>query len=434
MKRTAAAVAAFTGALALAGGAVAAFGSTNSQASRRDAGSEAPGSGRSVVEWNQELVSILKTPGTQPATVHPTRSYTILHGAIYDAVVSITHGDSPFVFEVTADSRARPDAAADQAAHDVLANLYPAQRPALDNLLAGQLGSLPPGPATANGRRVGHLAATLMLGLRSDDGSAVTPPTFTLAPPAPGNYQITPPNHPAPVFTNWANVTPFVLDRGDQFRPTPPPALTSPAWAQAINEVQSLGRDTSMTRTPDQTNAGKFWAPPIWNTWNQIADDQATVRHTNLEQTARLLADLNLSLADTTIGLYDAKYHYLFWRPITAIRSGTPNNPAVTGDPNWNALANTAADPSYPGAHSSLSSAAATVLTAFFGNHVDLTVSTDTPVGGPRHFASFQAAAVEAGLSRIYAGQHTRLDHDAGVILGTDVARTVLQSLGASDR
>lgn len=434
MKKIARTVAALTGAVTLAGGTTAAFASTNGGTPRRtDAASVADrvGSGSSVVAWNQELQSILKAPGVQPATVHPTRSYAVLHAAIYDAVVSITHADQPYVFEVTADRHARPDAAADQAAHDVLADLYPTQTPTLDTMLAGELAAIPTGPATDSGVRVGHLAATLMLGLRAGDGSAVTPPPFTVPPASPGAYQITPPNHPTPVFTNWGTVTPFVLDRGDQFRPPPPPALTSAAWAQAINEVQSLGRDTSTTRTADQTNAAKFWAPPIWTTWNEIADGQAIARNTNLEDTARMFAELNLALADTTIGLYDAKYHYLFWRPITAIRAGTPGNPAVTADPTWNALANTAADPSYPGAHSSISAAAATVLSAFFGDHVDLTVATDTPVGGPRHFSSFQAAATEAGLSRIFAGQHTRLDHQAGVTLGTDVAQTVLSSFGS---
>jgi membrane-associated phospholipid phosphatase len=436
MKKITRTMAALTGAVTLAGATTAAFASTTSQTSHTDGATIAglSGSGASVVAWNKELQSILNTPGVQPATVHPTRSYAILHAAVYDAVVSITHADPPYMFDVTADRHARPDAAADQAAHDVLSNLYPSEKPAVDAVLAGQLAALPSGPATDSGVKVGHLTAALMLGLRADDGSATTPPPFTVPPASPGAYQITPPNHPTPVFTNWGNVTPFVLDRGDQFRPPPPPALTSTAWAQAINEVQSLGRDTSLTRTQDQTNAAKFWAPPIWNTWNAVADGQAIARNTNLEETARMFAELNLALADTTIGLYDAKYHYTFWRPITAIRAGTPGNPAVMADPTWNALANTAADPSYPGAHSSISAAAATVLSAVFGDRVDLTVSTATPVGGPRHFPSFQAAATEAGLSRIFAGQHTRIDHEAGVELGTRVAQTVLTSLRSQDR
>jgi len=189
-----------------------------------------------------------------------------------------------------------------------------------------------------------------------------------------------------------------------------------------------LGRDTSTTRTADETTAARFWAPPIWNTWNEIADSQAVARGTDLEDAAKMFANLNLALADTTIALYDAKYHYLFWRPVTAIRAGTPDNPAVAADPAWNALTTTAADPSYPGAHSSLSEAAATVLSAFFGPNVHLAVSSDGLPGVTRPFPSFQAAATEAGLSRIFAGQHTRLDHDAGLILGRRVAGFVLDN------
>jgi hypothetical protein len=391
------------------------------------------GSGQSVVDWNQELLNILKTPGAQPATVHPTRSYAIVHAAIYDAVVSITHADHPYLFEVSAARGARPDAAADQAAHDTLVALFPAQKSTLDQMLDKQLAALPSGRHTQEGIQVGRTAAALMLGARANDGSAAAPPPFVVPPAQPGNYQLTPPNFPTPVFTNWGTITPFVLNNGDQFRPPAPPALTSAAWATAINEVQSLGRDTSTTRTADQTTAAKFWAPPIWNTWNEIAGGQATARRTDLEKTAKMFADLNLTLADTTIALYDAKYNYLLWRPITAIRSGTPANPAVTADPAWNALANTAADPSYPGAHSSLSEAAATVLTTFFGKHVDLTVSSDGLAGVTRQFPSFQAAATEAGLSRIFAGQHTRIDHEVGLNLGSHVAGFVLDSLHSSD-
>jgi membrane-associated phospholipid phosphatase len=428
-------VAAVTAAVFILGGATAAAASNMTAHSRTGSTADgAAGTGAPVVQWNQELQAILKLPGAQPATVHPTRSYAILHAAIYDAVVSITHDDRPYLFEVTARRDARPDVAADQAAHDVLVNLYPGQQPALDAMLAGQLATVPLDFGTVDGKRVGHLTAELMLGIRADDGSAAAPPPFTPPPAVPGAYQLTPPNHPAPVFINWGSVAPFVLEHGDEFRPPPPPALSSATWAAAINEVESLGRDTSTTRTPDETNAAKFWAPPIWTTWNEVADGQATVRRMNLEQTAKTFATLNLTLADTTISLYDAKYHYLFWRPVTAIRSGTPGNPDVTADPNWNPLATTAADPSYPGAHSSLSAAAATVLSSLLGGHVDLTVTTDMPVGGARHFSSFQAAATEAGLSRIFAGQHTRIDHEAGVEIGTQVARTVLRGFGEPAR
>ena len=396
----------------------------------RSAAAFASGSGRSVVDWNRELITILGTAGAQPATVHPTRSFAILQAAEYDAVTSITRAAPSYRFRVPAPRGARPDAAADQAAHDVLAALYPALKAGPDQLLAGELAAIPDSRGKQQGIRVGEIAAKRLIGLRSSDGSAATPPPF-IAGTKPGDYRPTPPKFPAPVFTNWGSVTPFVLGSGRQFRPAPPPPITSAAYARALNQVKSLGQDSSTTRTADETTLAKFWgAAPIWNVWNQIAQKLAVTRHATLEQTVTVFANLDLTLADATIGLYDAKYHYLVWRPITAIRAGnTAGNPRITSDPGWNPLAVTAADPSYPGAHATISQAAATVLSAFYGDHQRLTVSSDADPGVTRTFGSFQAAANEATLSRIFAGQHTMIDLVAGQQLGRHVGDFVLQHL-----
>jgi membrane-associated phospholipid phosphatase len=383
-------------------------------------------SGASVIAWNQELVKIVQTPGAQPATVHPTRSYAILHAAIDDAIVSITRDRSPLLVSVKAPHGARPDAAATEAGRATLTALYPGFKAELTQLADGQLATIPNGQDKQQGIQVGDAVATKILQLRANDGSGVTPTPF-VAGTQPGDYRPTPPNFPTPVFTNWGRVTPFVLKSGSQFRSEPPPALTSAAYAQAINEVKSLGQNTSTTRTADETVIGKFWAPPIWNTWNIIAENAAVAHHTNLERTARLFAVLNLSFADSAIAMYDAKYFYQLWRPVTAIRlADTAGNPAVTGDPNWTPLAVTAADPSYPGAHSTISAAGAAVLAAFFGNRDQIQVATGVLPGVVRSFDSYSDVATEAGLSRIFAGQHSRLDHVAGLDLGHDVAQFVL--------
>jgi membrane-associated phospholipid phosphatase len=389
-----------------------------------------PGSGRSVVDWNKELITILGTPGAQPATVHPTRSFAILQAAEYDAVVSITHATPPYLFSVPAPHGARPDAAADQAAHDVLAALYPAQQSGIDQMLAGQLAAIPDTPGKQQGIEVGATVAKLLVDLRSSDGSAVTPPPFVPG-TKPGDYRPTPPNFPAPVFTIWGTVTPFVLDSGSQFRPPAPPPITGPAYARALNQVKSLGQDTSTTRTADETTQAQFWgASPIWNVWNEIAQKLAVARHASLERTVTVFENLDLSLADATIAMYDAKYHYLVWRPVTAIQLGdTIGNPGIVGDPTWLPLAVTAADPSYPGAHATISEAAATVLAAFYGDHQQLTVTSDGDPGVTRSFGSFQAAANEATLSRLFAGQHTMIDLVAGQHLGRNVAQFALNHL-----
>jgi membrane-associated phospholipid phosphatase len=386
-----------------------------------------------VVAWNRELLHIVQIPGAQPATIHQTRSYALLHAAIYDAVVSITRDGQPYLLSVEAPGGARPGVAAAAAAHATLVALYPAMTAELDQLLADELAPIPDGPPKSQGIEVGDQVASLLLAARATDGSAAMPPPF-VAGSQPGDYRSTPPNFPTPVFSGWGNVTPFVLENGAQFRPAPPPALTSDAYAQALNEVKVLGQDTSTSRTTDQTLIGKFWAPPIWNTWNAIAEDQAIVHRTNLLQTAAMFAALNLTFADSAIAMYDAKYHYQLWRPITAVRlADSDGNPATIGDPTWTPLAVTAADPSYPGAHSTISAAGAAVLSDFFGKHDQIQVSSPALPGVVRSFDSYADVATEAGLSRLFAGQHTRIDHVAGLDLGSDVARFVLRQSGLDD-
>jgi len=387
-------------------------------------------SGKPVIDWDQVLLSIVRTPGAQPASIQSTRNFAILHAAIYDAVDSIDRSHEPYLVSVHAPRDASATAAADAAAHTALLGLYPTQRIALDADYAAELSQVPDGDPKDQGIRVGEAVAEVLLAIRANDGSNVTAPPFTPG-SAPGDYRPTPPDFSAPVFTTWGHVTPFVLHSGNQFRPPAPPHLSGRAYAAAINEVQSLGSATSTTRTPDQTEIGKFWAPPIQNFWNEIAQQVAMAHHTDLATTARLFAALDLSLADSAIAFYDAKYTFQRWRPVTAIRmADTDGNPGTVADPNWLPLAgNTAPDPSYPGAHSTISAAAADVLASVYGNEQSFSLSSPALPGVTRSFTSFAAAAQEAGLSRIYAGQHTRLDHDAGVVLGHKIARFVLRNV-----
>ena len=390
-------------------------------------------SGAIVVAWNQELLHIVQTPGDQPASIHPTRSFAILHAAIYDAVVSITKQDPSYMVSVSAPREARIDAAAAQAGHDSLTALYPKLQPELDALLESQLTAIPDGKRKAEGVRVGSEVAARLVSLRANDGSAAIPTPF-VAGTQPGDYRPTPPNFPAPAFTGWSQVKPFVLGSASEFRSAPPPAVTTAAYADALSQVESLGQNTSTTRTADQTVAARFWAPPIWNTWNEIADRAVAAHNTNLETTGRLFALLNLSIADSVIAFYDAKYHYAVWRPVTAIRLGdTIGNPSIHGDPTWTPLAVTAADPSYPGAHSTVSADGAAVLSSFFGKDVLIDVTSDALPGTVRTFSSYAAIENEAGLSRIYAGQHTPLDDAAGRLLGSRVAQLVLRASTSSD-
>jgi membrane-associated phospholipid phosphatase len=398
-----------------------------------DAGQSASsmaGSANPVIEWNRTLLMIVRTPGAQPPTIHSTRSFAILHAAMYDAVNNIDGSFSPYLVRLSNISRqASGPAAAEQAAHDVLVALYPAFQSTLDAELQQDLAQIAEGQDKTDGITTGEAVAAQILAFRKDDGANAAQPPFRPG-NDPGEYQLTPPNFAPADFTQWPAVTPFAIARADEFRPSPPPELTSDEYARVLNEVKSLGIVDSATRTPEQTLIGKFWNGNIQDFWNEIAQTAAAGHQLNLAQTARLFALLNISLADTTIAFFEAKYTYRFWRPVTAIRSASNDgDPGTKPNVNWLPLSiKTAPDPSYPGAHSAISFAAAEVLKAYFGDRFAFDVTSEASQGVTRHFNGFSAAAQEAGLSRIYAGQHFRTDHIAGRRLGQHVAESVVDT------
>jgi hypothetical protein len=383
-----------------------------------------------VVQWNRTLLVIVRTAGAQPATVHPTRSFAILHAAIYDAVNAIDRTHKPYLVRLTGVSRfASQDAAAASAAHEVLVTLYPAFKTSLDSQLQQSLASIQDGADKAEGVAIGKTVADQILAARSNDGSNALPIPFVFG-IAPGDYQSTPPNFPKqPQFTHWSHVTPFALERANQFRPGPPPALTSDAYSDVFNEVKSLGIAHSTTATTDQALTGSFWNGAIQNYWNEITQTATLQKDLTTAQSARLFALLNLSFADGVIAFYDAKYTYNFWRPVTAIRAAANDgNPETLADPNFlPEVGNTTPDPSYPGAHAVISAAGASVLVSILGkNHFDFTVTSEVMKGVERSFRSFSAADEEATLSRIFAGVHFRSDLTTGQKLGREVADFVV--------
>jgi len=383
-----------------------------------------------VIQWNRNLLAIVRTPGAQAATIHPTRSFAIMHAAIYDAVNAIAQTHRPYAVQFSGVSQqASQPAAADAAAHEVLVALYPGLTSKLDAEFQQLLTLVPDGVAKTEGIRIGQVAADAILALRSSD-SASEPPISYVFGTAPGDYQSTPPNFPKqPQFTHWRNVTPFALRRADQFRPDAPPRLTSDRYRSDVDEVQMLGVATGTTATPDEALTGRFWNGAIQNYWNEIAQSASLDRHLTTAENARLFALLNLSFADSVIAFYDAKYTYNRWRPVTAIReAGTDDNPDTTPDANWlPVVGNTPPDPAYPGAHAVISAAGAEVLVAVFhGNHLPVTVTSEVLPGVQRSFASVSAVAEEATQSRIFAGVHFSSDLTSGHRLGRDVADFVL--------
>jgi hypothetical protein len=385
-----------------------------------------------VLQWNRTLLVIVRTPGAQPATVHPTRSFAIMHAAIYDAVNAIDRTHRPYLVRLSGAPRsASQEAAAAVAAHQVLVALYPAFKTTLDAELQQSLAQIPDGNDKVEGIRIGQAVADRILALRSNDGSNAKSIPYVFG-TAPGDYQSTPPNFPPqPQFTHWSGVTPFALERASQFRPGPPPALNSDTYGDAFNQIKSLGIVNSTTATADEALTGRFWNGAIQNYWNEISQTFSLVHSLTTAQSARLFALLNLSFADDVIAFYDAKYTYNFWRPVTAIRAADPGiNPETVADPNWlPEVGKTAPDPSYPGAHAVISASGAEVLISFFDrDHAEFNVTSEVLPGVERSFTSISAAAEEATLSRIFGGQHFRFDLTTGQRLGRDVADFVLDN------
>jgi len=238
-------------------------------------------------------------------------------------------------------------------------------------------------------------------------------------------------------------MTPWVIDTPSQFRPAGPPALTSARYTADFNETKTMGSISSPIRTADQTIYGWFWAASTATyLWNQVADSLLLERgggdddsgrsgehHNSLLENARVLALLDLAMADAAIACWEAKYQYVFWRPITAIPlADTDGNPATTADTSWMPLFATPAHPEYPSGHSTVSGAAAVVLANFFGEKRHFTMDNDLLIGVTRSFRSFTQALDEVKNARIFAGIHFRSACDDGQTTGIQVANFVLDN------
>jgi PAP2 superfamily len=395
-----------------------------------------------VLDWNELLTNVQQARGQ--GNQQAARALAMMNAAVYDSVnaVNPTHT----VYHVDAQgfpdvSIASADAAAAQAAHDVAVRLYtnPAEVARFDGLLATELGEVPDGPAEDAGVALGAYVADQIVTWRANDGATASVPYVQRF--EPGQWRPTPPAFAqTPNTPQWRYVTPFAMTSGDQFRPGPPPALTSAEYTAAFQEVKELGRIDSTTRTPEQTQIAFFWAGAgVSNAgvgiWNQIARTVAAERDLSLADNARLFAQMSVANADAFIAGFDTKYEYNFWRPVTAIRAAdTDGNPDTAPDPTWTPLIATPNHQSYVSLHSTQSMAAAQSLAAFFGT--DQVPFTATWAGVDRSFNKFTEAAKEAGASRIYAGIHWSFDKAVGLQqgrkIGQYVADNFFQPLGES--
>jgi hypothetical protein len=385
-----------------------------------------------VLEWNQLLQETL---GPTPPFLS-TRAFAMLHVAMFDAVNSIENSYTRYHARVGAPRGASPDAAAAQAAHDVLVALFPASAATYDEALAERLATMD-GWRARQGVRVGKAIARRILAWRENDGWEVAPPAY-LPPPLPGLWQPTPPAFAAAAFTQVADVKPFALITSTQYLPVRPPTLNSPEYADGFNEVKDIGSATSTMRTPAQTQLALLFAAVGYQTtafaiWNNIARDVALERRYSLLEIARLFAQLNVSINDGLQTSQTSKFVYGFWRPVTAIpRADEDLNPLTTADPTWLPLLVTPPYPSHAGNMACVGAAAARTLALNFGtNDIPVTAHWVGSMGNADvslHYPGFWAVAEAEALSRMYGGIHFTFEAAASQVSCPKVAEFVFNN------
>ena len=384
-----------------------------------------------VIEWNQ----ILQTTIPSTAGLQSPRYFSMLHVAMFDAINSIERGYSPYRVRVRASHGASAEAAAAQAAHDVLSTLFPANVAVYDAALAARLESIPPGLA-AQGVRVGRKVAEAILEWRQNDGWTAAPPAYVL-PPFTGLWQPTPPANAPAAFTQYPKVTPFALFSATQFLHDLPPTLTSARYATDFNEVKTIGSATSITRTAEQTLLARLFAGVVTPTtlfqlWNNVARDAADSKGLSLLDTARLFVHLNVSINDGLQTAHGGKFIYAYWRPVTAIRRADEDmNAATDPDTAWTPLIGTPAYPSYPGNMACVGASAATALALTLDTNDVPFTAVWRNLSGPdyvRDYAGFWQLAVDQASSRIYGGIHYRFDNEASQIQCPKIATFIFEN------
>jgi hypothetical protein len=378
-----------------------------------------------IVEWNRAVIA------NTPATVGllSFRHQAMVHIAMFDAVNSIHGRYTPYHVRVWAHPAASAEAAAAQAAHDVLSHLIPAAKPTFDTLLASRLATIPAWRA-AQGTAVGARVAKAVIDWRTADGSEVPNPPY-LPPALPGLWQPTAPGQVA-AFVHFQDVEPFGLITPTQYLPAAFPPLNSPEYAAALNQVKEIGAVGSTTRTADQTLvarliAGVGYAPGPFALWSSVAQEAVRNRDLSLIETARTFALLTAALNDGLQTAYASKFAYQLWRPITAIRrAGEDLNAETTADESWTPLIPTPAYPSHASNVACLSTSAARSLARIFRTDAVAFKVTWTGTSGnanvTRSYTGFSQLAEEAGLARVYGGIHFMFEIDAANEACTKVA------------
>ena len=377
-----------------------------------------------VTDWNAKMQ-------TTVAAVNPfvqARTAAMVQLAVFEAVNSIAGDYEPYRAAVPAPSGASPAAAAIAAAHRVLVTLHPSSAAALDAARADSLAAIPNGAGKDDGIKVGELAADAMLALRAGDGwnavVAYTPGTD------PGDWQPTPPALAPALLPGWGKVATFGIKDGSQFRSSPPPAIHTGKYARDYNEVKEVGHVTSPERSADLTDIARFYVMPAVPVHNSAARQVSAAQRKTLSENARAFALLNMAICDALISVMETKYHYNYWRPVTAIRGGsTDGNSKTDPNPDWLPLIATPAFPSYPSGHASAGGAAREVLEEIYGEGPhEVTLTSPTAPGITLKYTSFEQITDDVDDARVFGGIHFRFDQEAGGRQGRRVGSYILRN------
>ena len=385
-----------------------------------------------IMDWNIKADEIAAQKQLLPP--NRARATAMLQVAMFEAVNAIERRYVPYKLNLTADRSTSKEAAAASAGHDILLTLYPDLQNSLDATLAAMLAGVADGDSKAKGIDLGKKAAAEIIALRANDGidaqETYRPHT------TPGVYVPT----VIPASSTSGTTTPWAMTSGSQFRPAPPPALTSETWSADVNEIRELGRIDSTKRTAEQTTIGRFWfvtGPP---SYNPVVRQVAMAKEMDIVDCARLFALTAMAGNDALIAVFDAKYTYNLWRPMTAIRNADQtNNSSTPRDASWRPLGETPMHPEYPCAHCITSAAVSAVLQGVAGNEIgEISMTSPTAPGVTRKWTSLQAYSDEVAVARIYAGFHYRFStvvgKDMGKKIGELVVATQMRSAAAQPR
>lgn len=409
--------------------AVAALVVPAAQADRSSRSHSSPPVENAVSTWSrisQNAISVGRPPASSEVL------HGLVHAAIYDAVVAIKGKYEPFEVSLRASKHASVDAAVAATARGILVARVPAQAAGVEGAYTTFLAGIPDGDSKTEGIRIGRAVAGAYLGLRADDGyDAVIP--WVQPPVGAGVFEPFP--TPPPVDEKLKQVRPLTYDDPARYRPDGPYALTSDEYAADFNEVKEWGGTTSASRTAEQTEMVRFWTDHTMSQMNRAVVRLALDERLDTLQTARMMAMAHVSAADTLVACWEAKYHYLLWRPQFAIRrADTDGNPDTVADPSWTHLFN-GNHPEYPSGHACFTGALTYALGAFFGTD-RVTLNFDSLVpnsGGPRSFDRLRDVRREVTIARIYGGLHFRKAMDDGRELGREIAKRVTRTYFEKD-